>query len=191
MSSNTPPSPAPIETEAPPQPSMGRATAILLGLAALPVLIVLFATNDSYGYHGDELYYLACSEHLAWGYVDHPPLSIAVLALIRPILGDALWALHLLPALAVAGSVLLTGLMARRLGAGAFGQGLAALAAVITPLYLIFASYYSMNAFDLLFWCLGTYVILGILKNDTPKGWLLIGNCFLKAKPQSCGFSPQ
>jgi hypothetical protein len=32
-----------------------------------------------------------------------------------------------------------------------------------------------MNAFDLLFWCLGAYVILGILKNDAPKGWLLFG----------------
>lgn len=32
-----------------------------------------------------------------------------------------------------------------------------------------------MNAFDLLFWTLGAYVILGILKNDTPKGWLLFG----------------
>ena len=153
----------------------GRATAILLGLAALPILIALVATDDSYGYFGDEFYYLACSEHLAWGYVDHPPLSIALLALIRAILGDALWALHLLPALAVSGSVFLTGLMARRLGAGTFGQALAALAAVVTPIYLVFASFYSMNAFDLLFWCLGAYVILGILKNDAPKGWLLFG----------------
>ena len=44
-------------------------------------------------------------------------------------MGDAMWVLRLLPALAVAWSVFLTGLMARRLGAGAFGQGLAALAA--------------------------------------------------------------
>jgi hypothetical protein len=102
-------------------------------------------------------------------------LSIALLALIRAILGDALWALHLLPALATAGSVVLTGLMARRLGAGVFGQGLAALVAAVTPNYLVFASYYSMNAFDLLFWCLGAYVILGVLKNDAPKGWLLFG----------------
>ena len=47
---------------------MGRATGILLGLAALQILIVLVATNGSYGYDGDEFYYLACSEHLAWGY---------------------------------------------------------------------------------------------------------------------------
>jgi len=174
MSSSTPPSPVPSETEAQQKPR-GRATAILLGLAALPILLALAATNSSYGYFSDEFYYLACSEHLAWGYVDHPPLSIALLAMIRAILGDAIWALHLLPALAVAGAVVLTGLMARRLGAGAFGQGLAALAAVITPIYLIGASFYSMNAFDLLFWTLGAYVILGILKNDAPRGWLLFG----------------
>ena len=175
MSLSKPPSPAPSETAAAQRRPVGRATAIILGLATIPGLIALVATNDSYGYFADEFYYLACSEHLAWGYVDHPPLSIVLLALSRAILGDALWALHLLPALAVAGSVVLTGLMARRLGAGAFGQGLAALAAVITPLYLVFASFYSMNAFDLLFWCLGAYVIIGILKNDAPKGWLLFG----------------
>ena len=65
--------------------------------------------------------------------------------------------------------------LAHPLGAGAFGQGLAALAAVVTLTYLNFATYYSMNAFDLLFWTLGAYVILGILKNDAPKGWLLFG----------------
>jgi 4-amino-4-deoxy-L-arabinose transferase-like glycosyltransferase len=157
------------------QRPVGRATAILLGLAALPGLIAAVTRNTGYGYFSDEFYYLACSDHLAWGYVDHPPLSIALLALIRTIFGDNIWALHLLPPLAVAGAVFLTGLMARRLGAGTFGQALAALAAVVTPTYLIFARDISMNAFDLLFWTLGAYVILGILKNDTPKGWLLFG----------------
>ena len=105
--------------------------------------------------------------------MDHPPLSIALLALIRAILGDAVWVIRLPPILAAAGAVVLTGLMARRLGAGTYGQGLATLAAAVTPMYL--ANYYSMNPFDLLFWTLGAYVILGILKNDDPKGWLLFG----------------
>jgi len=49
------------------------------------------------------------------------------------------------------------------------------LAAAVTPWYLAFTSLYSMNAFDLLFWTLGAYVILGILENDAPEGWLLFG----------------
>ncbi len=153
---------------------MGRATAILIGLAALTILVAL-ARNGRYGYFIDELYYVACSEHLAWGYVDQPPLSLVLLALSRAIFGDATWALRLLPALATATAVILTGLMARRLGGGTFAQALAALAAVVSPMYLIFASAYSMNHFDLLFWTLGAYVILGILKNDDPRGWLLFG----------------
>ena len=105
-----------------PRPPMNRATAMLFGLASVPILLVV-STSGRYGYSGDEFYYLANSEHLAWGYVDHPPLSIALLVASRAIFGDAIWALRLLPALAVAAVVVLTGLMARRLGAGVFGQG--------------------------------------------------------------------
>ena len=60
MSSNTLPSSLPSETEAAQQRPVGRAMAILLGLAALPILIALVATNDEYGYFSDEFYYLAC-----------------------------------------------------------------------------------------------------------------------------------
>ncbi len=66
MPSSTPPSLVPSETEAPQQRPVGRATAILLGLAALPILIALVATNDEYGYFSDEFYYLACSDDFSF-----------------------------------------------------------------------------------------------------------------------------
>ncbi|MCK5366024.1 MAG: hypothetical protein KAR22_23775, partial [Gammaproteobacteria bacterium] len=66
---STLPSPGPSETAATQRRPVGRATAILLGLAALTILVAL-ARNGRYGYFIDELYYVACSEHLAWGYVD-------------------------------------------------------------------------------------------------------------------------
>ena len=93
---------------------MRRATAILLGLAAVQNLVLIIAaTNSSYGYFLDELYFLACSEHLAWGYVDQPPLSIALLALIRAVFGEAVWVMRLGPILATAGVIVLTGLYGR------------------------------------------------------------------------------
>ena len=45
----------------------------VLAIAAAKLLIHLYA-GRYYGYFVDELYYLACSRHLGWGYVDHPPL---------------------------------------------------------------------------------------------------------------------
>ena len=83
----------------------------LLALAAAKLALHLIAI-EQYGYFRDELYYLASTEHLAWGYVDHPPLSIAVLAAVRALLGDSLPALRILPALAGAITVVLFGVLA-------------------------------------------------------------------------------
>ena len=156
---------------------MARATAVILGVAAVQilVLVILVAKNGAYGYFSDEFYHIACSERLAWGYVDHPPLTVALLALIRAVFGDAVWAMRLGPILATAGVIVLTGLTARRLGAGTFGQGLAALAATVTPWYLTPSSTWTLNSFDTFFWVLGAYVIIGILKSENPKGWLVFG----------------
>src|SRR6187455_3102780 len=94
------------------------AGALVLGLAGLKLGLQLAAIKP-YGYFRDELYYLACADHLGWGYVDHPPLSIAWLRLFRAAFGDSLVALRLTPALAGAGVVYLTGRLAMELGGGA------------------------------------------------------------------------
>jgi hypothetical protein len=148
--------------------------AILIYLALLK-LIIHFLTNGNYGYFRDEFYYIACSDHLAWGYVDQPPLSIFILAINRLLLGDSIFALRLLPALAGALTVIITGLMVRQLGGGRFAQALAALAVIITGVYLSLNSFYSMNSFDLLFWALSFYILILIIKKDKPKLWLLFG----------------
>jgi hypothetical protein len=78
-------------------------------------LVLHLATSGPFGcgFFVDELYFLACSEHLSWGFVDMPPLFPAVTALVRALLGDSLLAVRLLPALSEAALVLLTGLLAR------------------------------------------------------------------------------
>jgi 4-amino-4-deoxy-L-arabinose transferase-like glycosyltransferase len=63
-----------------------------------PLLVVLaahLAVLGRYGFGWDELYYVACADHLAWGYVDHPPLIAFVTAATRFLLGDSLPALRL------------------------------------------------------------------------------------------------
>src|ERR1044071_29789 len=74
-------------------------------------------TSTRYGYFRDALYYLACSEHLAFGYVDQPPLIAVIGWITRHTLGASLPALIFWPALAGAGRIVLTAAFARALGA--------------------------------------------------------------------------
>ncbi|MEW5902186.1 MAG: glycosyltransferase family 39 protein, partial [Acidobacteriota bacterium] len=155
--------------------SLFHETAIIIYLALLKLgFNVLF--HGQYGYFRDELYYIACSDHLAWGYVDQPPLSIFILAATRRLLGDSLHAIRFSAALAGAAVVFLAGLMARKLGGGKYAQFLAALAAAVSPVILANgARYFSMNAFDLLFWALAMYLVILIVKDDRPRLWLAFG----------------
>jgi len=128
-----------------------------------------------YGYFRDELYYLVCSDHLAFGYVDHPPLSILLLKVIRFLFGDSLVAIRILPALGGALFVFMAGLMARELGGKKFAVLLAS-AAAFAPVGNFFLFHiYSMNFLDLLFWLAGLFIVLRIIKTDNPKYWLLFG----------------
>jgi dolichyl-phosphate-mannose-protein mannosyltransferase len=161
-----------VATRDTPDPPLAAGT-----LAALMAATLLLhaATIGRYGYFRDELYYLASTDHLAWGYVEHPPLSIALLAIVRALLGDSLPALRIVPALAGAATVFLTGLMARRLGGGRVAQGLAALACALAPVFLGIDRVYSMNAIDILIWSLAGWLLLRALDLGRARDWALLG----------------
>jgi hypothetical protein len=142
---------------------------------AAGLVILQLACGGRYGLFRDEYYYLACAERLDWGYVDHPPLSIAVLALVRALLGDGLLAVRLVPALLGGALVLLAARLARELGGGAFAQVLAALAVVIAPQYLVLSGFYSMNAFDLVCWALAALLVARLANGAEERLWLLVG----------------
>ena len=144
--------------------------ALSLGLFALHMIF-----NGRYGYFVDELYYLACSHHLAWGYVDQAPLVAVLTWLERVTLGDSLHALRFLPAVAAGLRVLLAGLLARELGARRYAQALACIAVIVAPLYLGLDNLLTMNAFESLFWMGCALVAVKILKGGNPRLWLLFG----------------
>jgi 4-amino-4-deoxy-L-arabinose transferase-like glycosyltransferase len=149
--------------------------AAILFLLTAAKLALHFGLNGRYGYWIDELYFIACGEHLAWGYVDQPPLIAVVAKVSRALLGDSLFAIRFFPALAGAGLVLLTGWMARALGGGRFAQLLAAVAVIVVPVYLAFHNLLTMNAFEPLFWTACAYLVLLSLRDAQPRWWLLVG----------------
>ena len=147
---------------------------IVFALAATACLIH-FVFNGRYGYFRDELYYAACGEHLAWGYVDHAPLVAVFSRVTRALLGDSLFALRFFPALAAGAKVLLAGWMAREMGGGRFAQMLSALTVLLAPVYLTFDNFLSMNSFEPVFWMLCAAILLRILNGGPERQWLLFG----------------
>jgi hypothetical protein len=108
-------------------------TAILAYLALFTAGIQLLASRR-YGIFRDELYYLACGEHLDWGYVDQPPFCALMIFLTQRFLGESLLAIRFLPAVCGALTVFLTGWITRELGGGRFAQVLDAFAVtVVSP----------------------------------------------------------
>ena len=153
-----------------------KLSALIFGFSALALLVHLL-TNSRYGYFRDELYYMACGRHLAFGYVDQPPLSIALLRLSQLLFGDSLFAIRLFPALAGAGTVALTGMIARQLGGRSWAIALSCAAALCAPFYLSVGNFFSMNAFEPLFWMGCIYLLVRIINDPAVAGklWLWFG----------------
>jgi hypothetical protein len=149
---------------------------LIVAVIALFKFILSMAFSGSYGYFRDELYYIACSDHLDWGYVDQPPLSLFILKVSRWLLGDSLPAIRFTSALAGAAVVFLAAMIARKLGGGRLAQVVSACAAFLSPIMLVMGgTFFSMNAFDFLFWALSFYVLVTIIKENRPKLWPLFG----------------
>ena len=143
--------------------------------AAAALLVIELLASPRYGLHRDELYFLACAHHLAWGYVDQPPLVPAVAWMVNGLIGPFAWSFRLLPALAGAASVVLTGLMARELGGGRCAQTIAAVAAATSAQLLAAFHLLSTTAFDCFFWALITWFALRVIRTSDTRWFVPLG----------------
>ncbi len=137
-------------------------------LAAAAILVEML-TNGRYGYFRDELYFLAASDHLAFGYVDFAPLIAWLTHLSRMVIGDSLHAIRVLPALAFATEVLLTGLITRELGGRRWSILLACTSILVTPVALANGDRLSMNPLEPVFWMGCVYFLLLALQRERPQ----------------------
>ncbi|MEB8344883.1 glycosyltransferase family 39 protein [Flavobacteriaceae bacterium KMM 6898] len=147
---------------------------IILILSLIKLTIQSFG-NRNYGFHRDELLHLSVSEHLAWGFMEFPPL-IAFLGKISYWLFDySLLGVRLSPTLAGVGILILCCLIAKELG----GKSKAILLAGIC--ILAFLPFYRNHtlfqpvAFDQLFWALGFYFTIKFINSQNKKFLILMG----------------
>ena len=148
-----------------------------IAVIAAAAFAVEMAVSARYGYVRDELYFLSAGRHLAFGYVDQPPLTPLLARLAAVVGGNTLVALRVVPALALAALVVATAAMSRMLGAGRTGQLLAALAAATCGEYLGAMHELTTTTPDFVFWAVTLLLVMKLLASRDPRWWVAIGAC--------------
>ncbi|MGD0731696.1 MAG: glycosyltransferase family 39 protein [Terracidiphilus sp.] len=158
-----------------------RATLLLAGIFATLTFLIHFASSLwgshlGYGFFRDELYFLVCGRHPAWGYVDQPPLVALQARLAETLFGLSPTGIRIFSFAAGGVTVALTGLIAWQLGGRRVAQVLAMTAVLAAPVFLGTANYLSMNSFEPCFWMGSLLVVLRLTDGSAgPRAWLLFG----------------
>lgn len=153
-----------------------RSDLSLVLVVAAGVLVFHAALSGRYGFHRDELYYVAAGHHPALGYVDQPPLVPLLARAITAVVGSHLWPLRLLAGAIHAALVVLTAIVARELGGGGRAMALSALATATAPLFLATGGLFHTVLFDQLWWALAILLVVRILAGRAdPRWWLAVG----------------
>jgi hypothetical protein len=120
---------------------------------ALSTLGQIAIQHAGYGIFRDELYFIVCGRHLAWGYVDQPPIIPLVVRISEVLFGLRSLALfRTFASLAGAAEVAMTGLLAWRMGASRWAQALAMTGILLAPMVMGIDATFSTSTFEPVFW---------------------------------------
>ncbi len=147
--------------------------AVFLIAAAKFALHMIF--NGGYDFFRDELYYIACGEHLDWGFVDMPPLVPLIAKCSRALFGDSLRAIRFVPAMASSIIVIQGAAIARLMGGGSFARILTAICIAGAPMYLSDGGLLGTNCLEPLLWMGCVYFAIRAVKEEEPRYWLWFG----------------
>jgi 4-amino-4-deoxy-L-arabinose transferase-like glycosyltransferase len=139
------------------------------------VTAVLIAFASGYGFHRDELYFLAAGQHLDWAYADQGPIVPMIARAMSEIAPDSLTVLRLTSAFAAGTTVLLTGLLAGELGGRPRAQAIAAGSAAVGVVVLFTGHLLSTSTFDLLAWAAVTWLAVRAVRTSDDRLWLGAG----------------
>jgi len=142
--------------------------------AALAAFTVHAFGNPHYGFFRDELYFIVCGFHPAWGYVDQPPV-VPLLAAGSQLFGHSLFALRLIPACFAAGGVYITCVLASELGGGAFAQLVAAAGFLFSGVLTSFGMKAGPDMVGLWLWPLAALYAVRVVNGGSPRQWLAAG----------------
>jgi hypothetical protein len=113
--------------------------------------------------------------HLRLWRMDFPPAIALIAESVRATVGDSLFAIRLVPALAGTAILVLAACIARELGGGRWAQALAALGVLASPLFLRSANLFQPVVLDQLTWTLALYALIRLCRDESPRWWISLG----------------
>jgi 4-amino-4-deoxy-L-arabinose transferase-like glycosyltransferase len=147
---------------------------LLAWLIAAVFVAAELAVSGRYGFMQDELYFIAAGRHLAFGYVDQPPLT-PLLDKSTDLLGLNPTAIRIIPALAGGSVIVMAARFAALFGAGRLGRVLAALVMACTPVLLGADHVGNTTPVDLLAWTAALLCVTTALLRERPRWFLGAG----------------
>jgi hypothetical protein len=139
-------------------------------IAALTAALHL-ATASRYDFFRNELYFIICGRHPAFGYADQPPL-VPLVAAATQAFGQSLFLLRLPSVLLATFLVPLTAALARLLGGTRQAAILAALAIAVSPALTALTSTFGTSTPEPVGFTLTAYFVLRAVLRAEPKAWL-------------------
>ncbi|MBT8395587.1 MAG: hypothetical protein HKO65_16370 [Gemmatimonadetes bacterium] len=156
------------------QPERGPVPLGVWLIAAL-FLVLHLLPRPGYGFHRDELLYLAMADHLELLRMQFPPLIAVLGRLAKALPLDTLAAIHLLAGLAGTAVLGLGVAITRRMGGGREAQILAALALAVGPFALRTGALFQPVVFEVLWWSLAALAFVALLDEGDRRWWIVFG----------------
>ncbi len=142
---------------------------LLYILALIKIILPFFLQNSFYQPHRDEYLYLAEAHHMAWGFMEVPPL-LSVFAWITNFFGDGMFWIRIWPALFGGFTFLLVGRIILSLGGRTFALFLGWLPFVLDG-YMRLFFLFMPNFLDVFFWTLIAFTLIRFIQTQQNK-WL-------------------
>jgi hypothetical protein len=140
---------------------------LLYLLALLKLILPFFLQNGVYEPHRDEFLYLSEGRHMAWGYMEVPPL-LSVFAWLTNLFGGGFFWIKFWPSLFGALTYLIVGRMVLELGGRLFALLLAFLPFVFGA-YLRTHYLFQPGSLEIFFWTLLAYALVRYVQSNDPQ----------------------